>query len=97
MKQEIPPFAPFADEREARTIGELAVENRVDRVRLHGGLALTRDRAGLAQARALRDLVDGVVRALEALERAGDLPDAVALRSVRQVANPFQEPKEPQG
>jgi hypothetical protein len=88
-----PPFVPFADEREVCTIDELAIENRVDRVRLHGGLALTRDRAGLAQARALRELVDDVVRALEALERAGDLPGAVAVRPVTQVANPFREPK----
>ena len=87
------PFVPFADEREVRTLDELSVENRVDRVRLHGGLALTRDRAGLAQARALRDLVDGVVRALEALERDGGLPEAVAVRPVTQVANPFEPPK----
>ena len=89
MKKPVP-FAPFADEREVRTLDGLSVENRVDRVRLHGGLALTRDRAGLAQARALRALVDGVVQALEALERRGDLPEAVAERPVTQVANPFQ-------
>ncbi len=88
------PFVPFADEREVRTLDELSVENRVDRVRLHGGLALTRDRSGLAQARALRDLVDGVVRALEALERSGDLPEAVAVRPVTQVANPFRAPED---
>ncbi|MEH3087377.1 MAG: hypothetical protein PGN26_12780 [Xylophilus ampelinus] len=85
-------FRPFADEREVRTVGELAVENRIDRVRLHGGLSLTRDRAGLAQARALRELLDGVVEALEALERTGGLPGAVAVRPVRAVPNPFRDP-----
>ncbi len=45
-------------------IDDLEIENRVDRVTLTGDVVLTRDKAGLALARQLQALVDGVVKAL---------------------------------
>jgi len=82
-------FDPFADESAARRIGELNVENRLDRVSLFGSLDLTRDRAGLRRARALRDLLLATVAALE---REGDaLPDAVRTGdAVDRTENPFR-------
>jgi hypothetical protein len=67
-------FEPFADATGARTVGALCFENGTDRIALHGSLDLTRDKAGLAQARLLRQTLDAIVAALE----AGELPDTVA-------------------
>ena len=82
-----PAFEPFADEAAARTIGALAFENGPERIALHGSLDITRDRAGLAQARALKTTVDAIVAALE----AGDLPAEVAEATTAPtiVKNPF--------
>lgn len=81
-------LTPFADEATALQIGGLMVENRLDRVSLYGSLDLTRDRAGLARARALLALVQSVVAALE---REGEaLPEAVKVGTgTDNVKNPF--------
>jgi hypothetical protein len=65
-------FTPYADDAAVQTIGDLAVENGAARIVIHGSLALTRDRAGLTRARALRRTLDAIVRALA----AADLPEA---------------------
>lgn len=44
-------FKPYANEADVLRIGELEIENRVDRVTLTGDVELTRDKAGLALAR----------------------------------------------
>jgi hypothetical protein len=43
----------------------LKIENREDHVAVYGSLALTRDRNGLAAAKALREVCDRIVRELE--------------------------------
>lgn len=81
-------FEPFADDAASRTIGGLSLENGTDRIALHGSLDITRDKAGLAQARLLRETCEAIVRALE----AADLPEAVAEAEdepPRTVKNPF--------
>lgn len=81
-------FEPFADDAAARTIGGLSFENGTGRIVLHGSLDITRDKAGLAQARLLRETCDAIVRALE----AGNLPEEVAAAEdepPRTVKNPF--------
>jgi hypothetical protein len=81
-------FSPFADETAARTIGGLSIENGTARIALHGTLDITRDEAGLAQARRLRETVEAIVRVLE----AADLPEKVAEapdEPTRTVRNPF--------
>lgn len=86
-----PTIQPFANDSEAVTIGELSVENQADRVSVFGSLDLTRDKAGLRHARALKAVLDSVVRALEAEE---DLPDRVAPSEAPEgsdtVDNPFR-------
>ena len=79
-------FKPYASEADVLRIGHLEIENRVDRVMLTGDVVLTRDNAGLALARELQAIVDGVVKALEADK---ELPEAVAVKEVRWVRNPF--------
>jgi hypothetical protein len=81
-------LTPFIDEAAALQIGGLAVENRLDRVSLHGSLDLTRDKAGLGRARALRQVLEAVVAALEAEGEA--LPAAVRTgEATDRVPNPF--------
>lgn len=80
-------FTPYADDAASFPIEALTIENGTDRVTLYGSLELTRDKAGLARARQLREVLENVVRALEA-EHA--LPDAVAgPRAAQHVKNPF--------
>ena len=67
-------------------VGEMEIENRVDRVTLTGDVVLTRDNAGLALVRELQAIVDGVVKALEADKQ---LPDVVAVKEARTAKNPF--------
>ena len=65
---------PYADDSASASIGELTVENGRDCVTLYGSLDLTRDKVGLARARALLQLAQDAVKALEG---AHDLPDTV--------------------
>ncbi len=79
-------FHPFADDVTSIECAGLTVENGTDRVSLYGTADLTRDKAGLAAAQALRDLLDGVVRALE----TADLPDHVPPpKRLGRARNPF--------
>lgn len=81
-------FAPFADDASVRGIGALAIENGTDRIALHGTLDITRDAAGLAQARLLKGTIDAIVAALEGADlpqRVAEAPEAAS----RSVKNPF--------
>jgi hypothetical protein len=83
----MPQFAPFADDVVSTSIGQLTIENGTDRIALYGTLDITRDRQGLANAQALKAVVDQTVQCL-----AGetDLPNTVAPDAVpKTVRNPF--------
>lgn len=84
-----PSITPFANEADALELGDLKIENRVDRVSLYGSLDLTRDRAGLDHAKKLKALLDATVKQLEADAVAGILPDAVTVVPAESVKNPF--------
>jgi hypothetical protein len=79
-------FKPFEGEADVLTVGNLAVENRLDRVTLQGDVELTKDRRGLALARRLKAVLDATVKALEA-DKA--LPEAVEVEKPQSVKNPF--------
>ena len=79
-------FKPYANESDVLTLGNLSIENRVDRVTLQGDVELTKDQHGLALARQLKAVVDATVKALEA-DKA--LPEAVETIKPRSVKNPF--------
>ena len=80
-------MVPFADDAASVSVGKLTVENGTDKVALYGSLDLTRDKQGLAHARALQGLLDQVVQRLEAMH---DLPDAAApAPAPKSVPNPF--------
>ncbi|CAA9519296.1 MAG: hypothetical protein AVDCRST_MAG91-2098 [uncultured Sphingomonadaceae bacterium] len=80
---------PFQDDESATSIGDLSVENSTSAVVISGSLEVTRDKAGLKRARALKQFADAVV---EQLEADGDLPDKVATAKapVEEVDNPFR-------
>jgi hypothetical protein len=78
---------PYQNESESLTIADLTIENRTDRVAIYGQVHLTRDKAGLADARALKAVIDQVVGVLES---DSALPDKIALTNAPRAAkNPF--------
>ncbi|MBK5207802.1 MAG: hypothetical protein JJD98_21190 [Polaromonas sp.] len=79
-------FEPYANEADVLRIGDLEIENRVDRVSLTGDVVLTKDKAGLTLAKELQSLIGRIVSALEAEKK---LPATVELKAVETVKNPF--------
>jgi len=80
-------MTPFADDAASTSIGELTIENGTDRIALYGSIDLTRDKQGLAHARASVALLD---QAIQLLEADKSLPDAVPPpTAAKTVANPF--------
>jgi hypothetical protein len=86
MKAKKGAFVPFANEADVLRVGNLAIENRLDRITLAGDVDLTADKGGLALARQLHQLLGEVVAALEAQQ----LPDQLPAPEVKTVGNPFQ-------
>ena len=78
-------FVPYANESDVLNIGQLSIENRLDRITLSGDVDLTADQAGLADARALHQLLGEVVARLEAQKLPASLPPP----ATQTVANPF--------
>jgi hypothetical protein len=79
-------FKPYANEADVLRIGDLEIENRVDRVALTGDVVLTKDKAGLALAKELQSLIGEIVKTLETDKQ---LPETVALKPAEVVKNPF--------
>ncbi len=76
---------PFMNEEDCLQIGDLTIENRLDRVSIFGSIDITRDKEGLAVAQELKGILE---LTLAELENAA-LPDKVALQPVETVKNPF--------
>ena len=80
-------FSPFKNESDSVTLGDLKIENREDHIAVYGRLAVTRDRAGLEAAKALKELFAKIVNELE---NGPDLPIQVAAAEPpKKVKNPF--------
>jgi hypothetical protein len=78
-------FIPYANESDVVEIGNLMIENRVDRITLSGDIDLTLDMQGLQQARQLQRMLNDVVAVLESQTLPERLPPPV----IDIVANPF--------
>ncbi|MCC2955641.1 hypothetical protein LK542_08450 [Massilia sp. IC2-477] len=78
-------FTPYANEADVLEIGNLMLENRLDRITISGDLDLTADQAGLEAARRLHAQLGEIVTALEARE----LPEQLPPPAVKTVDNPF--------
>ncbi|VVE32002.1 hypothetical protein [Pandoraea anhela] len=86
-------FAPFANDADALTLGELNVENHTDHVAIFGNLELRRDADGLCQAQALKAVLDTIVASLVQadLPEHGEAPaGASAGTTAKSVKNPFE-------
>lgn len=79
-------FVPYANESDVLEIGNLTIENRVDRISISGDIDLTLDKPGLALAKQLQKLLADVVAQLEKQE----LPDQLPPPEVTSVTNPFE-------
>lgn len=79
-------FEPFADDSHSTSIGDMSVENGTDSIGFYGQIDLSRDKAGLGRARALKAFFDSVVAALEG---EASLPDALPDRKPGTIKNPF--------
>lgn len=78
-------FVPYANEADVVEIGNLMLENRLDRITISGDVDLTMDAPGLAHARRLHEILGAVVARLE----AQPLPDRLPPPEVKTVENPF--------
>lgn len=77
--------SPFEDSASVE-LGDLTIENGAKRIAIYGSIGLTRDKAGLADARELRDLFNEIVRVLESDKQ---LPDEITPSELLTVDNPF--------
>ena len=66
-------------------MGSFQIENRLDRVSLTGDLDITKDKAGLEKAIALKALLDSVVQTLQKLHP----PERIQVVPTTVVKNPF--------
>jgi hypothetical protein len=78
-------FVPYANEADVLQVGNLTIENRLDRITVSGDIDLTLDQDGLAAAKVLQRVLDDVVRALE----GQTLPPRLPAPPVKMVPNPF--------
>jgi len=83
----MPKINPFQNEQESIQIGELTIENRLDRIELYGSLHITRDKAGLKLTRTLKELIDST---LMALEQEKGLPEKIKIIPPDIIENPFK-------
>ena len=79
-------FIPYANEADVLHIGNLTIENRVDRITVSGDIDFTRDKAGQADARKLHKLLTDVLAKLD----AADLPARLPPPAIEHVDNPFE-------
>lgn len=79
-------ISAFQNESEVVTIEELTIENRLDRVSIHGSIDITRDKEGLENILALKRQIDTIT---EYLKRA-DLPEKIEVLEAKTVSNPFE-------
>lgn len=78
-------FKPFETGNESSSIYDLTLENQVDCVSMYGNLQITKDQVGLKAAKALQQLINDVVTALEKEE----LPAQIERKPEQEIENPF--------
>ncbi len=86
MKEKLLCIDPFANEEDVIHIDELDIENRLDRISIHGSVDITKDQQGLEHAFALKRQIDTIVEHL----KKQALPERISIENVaKKVDNPF--------
>lgn len=76
----------FQNETDSFQIGDITVENRLDRISIYGSLDITKDKRGLADALVLKRIIDA---SIEEMKRDKNLPDKIDILQTNTVPNPF--------
>lgn len=79
-------FMAYENETDSFNIGEMTLENRLDRISLYGSLDITKDKEGLEKALKLKRIIDA---SIDALKREKNLPEHIEIIPVDTVENPF--------
>lgn len=87
MKKNLLCIDPFNNEKDVIHVDELDIENRLDRISIHGSVDITKDKQGLEYAFALKRQVDTIVEYL----KKQALPEKISVENmVKEVKNPFE-------
>jgi hypothetical protein len=86
MTKTTKPFMAFQNETDSFQIGDITVENRLDRISIYGSLDITKDKRGLADALVLKRIIDA---SIEEMKRDKNLPDKIDILQTNTVPNPF--------
>jgi hypothetical protein len=87
---EVQRFAPFANESDVITVGDLSIENHEGNIALVGDWTIERTKLGLAKARVLADVMQRAIEVMNGDVAAGKLPDSLPPIAVSgSVSNPF--------
>lgn len=87
MKEKLLCIDPYANEEDVIHIDELDIENRIDRISIHGSVDITKDQQGLEHAFALKRQIDTIVEYL----KKQALPEKIGVEHVaKEVENPFE-------
>ena len=76
----------YENETDSFSIGDMTVENRLDRISIYGSLDITKDKEGLENALKLKRIID---TSIDALKRDKNLPDKIEIMGTDTVDNPF--------
>ncbi|MFB1007832.1 MAG: hypothetical protein EOM50_14805 [Erysipelotrichia bacterium] len=68
MKEKLLSIDLFANKEEVITIEKLLIENRLDRISIHGSVDITKDKQGLEYAFAIKCQIDTIVESLKSEE-----------------------------
>jgi hypothetical protein len=78
-------ISAFQNEEEVVTISNLSIENRLDRIQIHGEIDITKDKIGLENILAIKRQVDCIADFL----KHADLPEKLEVPEAKVVKNPF--------
>jgi len=82
-------MTPFANDTESQAIEGLTIENGSARIVISGDLEITKDKAGLRHAKALKAVITEIVAALEAEKKLPEYADDES-KPIAEVKNPFE-------
>ena len=87
MKEKLLCIDPYANEEDVIHIDKLDIENRLDRISIHGSVDITKDQLGLEYAFALKRQIDTIVEYL----KKQALPEKINVENVaKEIKNPFE-------